>query len=549
MTTKKANNVSFVEFFMIWAKVQNWKVPDFHITVCEWLDAQQDVNLLMLPRGHSKSTILDVYNAYRLYKDPQDLILHQAATDSDAYKCSNGTIQVLESHPLTWKRQKKRGGTQKWWVQGSTDVRHGSLHARGILSNVTGARATYIENDDVENQVTTATPEAREKLQHRLSEQVHILIPEQKKLFIGTPHSYDSLYSKLKEQGANCLILPMFQKEARFTSGALEVSTLFKPEYIFVGIGTHARLLKADEDYSYIKNSTGYLITLKEKHHLIDVYADALWIERFTPKVMELRRKECNTVNEWSSQYQLHAKPVGEIRLDPDRLIKYNTEVSWHKANGQIMMMLGEKRIVSATLKLDPSSGKTKSDVSAVALVLSDEKGRLYWHRSIALTGDIAVTDENGQFTGGQMWQLADLIEEFKLPNVIIETNGIGGHVPSILRSILKKRNIYCGIEELHETQNKNKRIIAALESPLLSGYLYAHESVLETNGQESIQVKEMRLYDPSITNQKDDYIDSLAGAISAEPIRIGSHNHYPSYNENNNWSASNQYMEMKLDF
>ena len=79
--------------------------------------------------------------------------------------------------------------------------------------------------------------------------------------------------------------------------------------------------------------------------------------------------------------------------------------------------------------------------------------------------------------------------------------------------------------------------------------FLYAHQSVLKLNGQDSPQVKQMRLYDPSITNNEDDYVDSLAGAISAEPIRIGNHNHYPTYNHNNNWQASNQYNEMKLDF
>jgi hypothetical protein len=124
-----------------------------------------------------------------------------------------------------------------------------------------------------------------------------------------------------------------------------------------------------------------------------------------------------------------------------------------------------------------------------------------------------------------------------------------GGHVPSILRSVLKKRNIHCGVIEKHESQNKNKRIIGTLESPLLGSYLYAHQSVLTLNGKESPQIKEMRLYDPSITNQKDDYIDALAGAISAEPIRIGSHNNFATYNPNNNWQASNQYHEMKIDF
>ncbi|MBL8286162.1 hypothetical protein ACLDXX_12515 [Acinetobacter baumannii] len=68
-------------------------------------------------------------------------------------------------------------------------------------------------------------------------------------------------------------------------------------------------------------------------------------------------------------------------------------------------------------------------------------------------------------------------------------------------------------------------------------------------NGTDSPQVKEMRLFDPSVTNNKDDYVDSLAGAVSAEPVRIGTHNQYPTYNHNNNWQASNQYSEMKLDF
>lgn len=546
---KKANTANFVEFYLLWGLVNGWQIPDFHLTVCEWLEDFGHLGLLMLPRGHAKSTILDVYNAYRLYKNADELILHQGATDPDAYKCSRGTQQVLEKHPLTWNKQKCKGETQKWWIQGSSDVKHGSLHARGILSNVTGARSTFIQNDDVETPTTTATPGSREKLRYRLSEQVHILVPSSQRLFIGTPHSFDSLYTQVQEAGANCLVLRMFQHEARFTAGELEISTTFKPEYLFSGIGTQAKLLNEFDDYRIEKREHGYLIKLTTKHSLLDVYADALWADRFTSEVMEQRRKECNTVNEWDSQYQLHAKPIGEIRLDPDRLIPYSEEVTWHQANGHTTMMLGEKRIISATLKLDPSSGKTKSDISAVALVLQDENGKLYWHRSVALTGEIAVTENKGQIIGGQAYQLADIVEEFKLPFIIVETNGIGGHVPSILRSVFKKRNIYCGVRELHETQNKNKRILGTLEAPLLSGYLYAHQSILKLHGQDSPQVKEMRLFDPSVTNNRDDYVDSLAGAIAAEPIRIGTHNHYPTYKHNNNWQASNQYTEMKLDF
>lgn len=549
MAKKLNTKASFAEFYLVFAHTQKWIVPDFHLLVCDFLDNFGSLGVLMMPRGHGKSTLLEIYNAYRLYKNPEELILAQSATDADSNKTSRATAQMLEQNPLAWNVQKARGETKRWWVNGSSDVKHGSMRSSGILSNVTGARASLIVNDDTEVPDTTGTPEAREKLKYRLSEQIHILIPKGQRLFVGTPHAQDSLYSNLIEAGANHLVLKMFEKEARFTSGQTEIRTTFKPIYVFSGIGSQAKLLKDFDDYIITQSDTDFLIQFKTKHALIDCYSEALWTDRFTSEVMEQRRKECSTLGEWDSQYQMHNKAINEIRLDPDRLIPYSTEVTWHTANGHTVMMLGDKRITSATLKIDPSSGKTKSDVSAAALVLQDEQGRLYWHRSVALTGDVAITDEKGQFTGGQAWQVADLVEEFKLPNLVVESNGIGGYFGTILRSILKKRNLYCGVMERHENQNKNKRILEAVEAPLLSGFLYAHQSVLYLNGQDSPQVKQMRLYDPSITSNQDDYIDSLAGAISSEPIRIGKHNHYPVYNHNNNWQAANQYTDFKLDF
>lgn len=549
MAKKLKAKATFAEFYLVYAHTQKWTVPEFHLTVCDFLDNFGALGVLMMPRGHGKSTLLELYNAYRLYKDPEELILAQSATDTDSKKTSRATSQILEQNPLSWNCKQVRGSVTKWWINGATEVKHGNMHVKGILANVTGARATLIVNDDTETPSTTASPELREKLVYRLSEQIHILIPGGQRLFVGTPHAADSLYANLIEAGANHLVLKMFEKEARFTSGQKEVRTTFKPTYIFSGIGSQAKLLKDFDDYKITKTDTDYLIQFQASHGLIDCYSDALWIDRFTSETMEQRRKECSTLGEWDSQYQMHNKAINEVRLDPDRLIPYSEEVTWHKANGHTTMLLGDKRIVSATLKIDPSSGKTKSDVSAAALVLQDEQGRLYWHRSIALKGDVAITDENGQFTGGQAWQVSDLVEEFKLPNLIVESNGIGGYFGTILRSVFKKRNIYCGVQEKHETQNKNKRILEALEAPLLSGFLYAHASVLKLNGQDSPQVKQMRLYDPSIANNADDYIDSLAGAVSSEPIRIGTNNHYPTYKHENNWQSENQYLEMKIGF
>lgn len=544
--------VPFAAFYLVYAETLNWVVPDFHLDVCDFLEDYGTLGLLMMPRGHGKSTILDIYNAWKLYSNPDHLILHQGATDDDAYKVSRGTQQVLERHPLCviFKVQKARGELQKWWVSGSTDVRHGSIHARGILSNVTGSRANEIQNDDVEVPGNIGTPEAREKLRYRLGEQGFILIPGGQRLFVGTPHTHDSLYTDIKRLGAKCMILKMYENEKRFESVS-EAIVDFDPVYIFSGIGSQAKLLKEGINYQWIQQGKSYKIIFTEQHYLIDVYGEALWPERFTPAVMEERRKECRTINEWDSQYQLHAKPIGDVRLDPEKLIAYDCEPVLRRANGRYIMMLGERQIVGMTCRWDPSSGNTKSDVSAVTLVLHDDLGNKYWHRSIALKGEVIITDDFGEVTGGQVWQLCDLIEEYSIPSVTIETNGIGKFAPASLKAALKKRKLRCGVNEHNSVGQKNKRILDGIEGPLVSGLLWAHVSVLDTHEGEntSVQFKQMRMFNPAITDQEDDYLDSLAGAITDSPERIGKIHRQIEANEGVNWRTNGGVIEATLDF
>ena len=545
--------VSFAAFFLIYAEAMNWEVPDFHLDVCDFLEDYGPLGLLMMPRGHGKSTMLDIYNAWKLFRNRQHLILHQGATDGDASKCSRGTQQVIEKHPLCqlFGVFKERGELQKWWVSGSEDVRHGSLHARGVLSNVTGARAHEIQNDDVEMPANIGTPEAREKLRYRLSEQTHILIPGGQKLFVGTPHTHDSLYTQIQKLGAKCMILRMFEKEKRFEN-TVECLVDFKPIYVFSGISNTARLLKEKEDYLVRFNGNTWSIIFTEAHYLIDVYSESLWPERFTHTEMEKRRKECRTLNEWDSQYQMHAKPIGDVRLDPDKMIPYDCEPELKRANGQYYMMLGERRIVGISCRWDPSSGKIKSDVSAVSLVLHDDLGNKYWHRSIQLKGDVVTHNPNGEITGGQVWQLCDLIEKFHIPKLVIETNGIGNFAPAALKGTLKKRKIRCGITEHHSIGSKNKRILESLEGPLISGLIWVHVSVIDTPEEgenSSVQYKQMRMFNPAITDQEDDYLDSFAGAVVDQPERVGKIHRQNEVVEGPNWRSESGVHEATLDF
>ncbi|MFA2998979.1 phage terminase large subunit [Acinetobacter pittii] len=552
--------ISFLAFFLLWADVQKWKVPDFHVRVCDFLEAFYlivgCVALLMMPRGHSKSTILDVFNAWVIYCWPETQILHQGTTDSDAYKCSSGTRDVLSRHPLTIDCDPvkiKKGEVERWFVNGTNDVRYGTMLAKGILSGVTGHRAHFIQNDDVETPKTTGTPEAREKLPSRLSEQTHIAIPGARELWIGTPHTYDSLYEQIKKlTDVKCLILKMFEHEKRIEDSKKGQKVLldFEPIHAFTGIGKGSKYFKKGENYTCIQKGNLWEVTIHEEHYLIDFYSEGIWPERFTAKEMTKRREKCKTLNEWDSQYQMHAKPIGDVRLDPDKIIAYNCEPVLKRANRTTMFMIGERQIVGATFRWDPSSGKLKSDISSTALVFHDDIGNKYWHRSIALKGEVIETDADGRVIGGQVWQLCNIIKEFHLSKVTIETNGIGNFAPAALKAALKTRGIRCGVTEQHSTKSKNKRILDGIEGPLISGLLWAHVSVLEDeNGEDSAQVKQMREFNPAITDQPDDYLDSLAGAIVEAPERVGKSLNQTDYEETPNWRTNGGVYEATVDF
>ncbi|WP_260515151.1 MULTISPECIES: phage terminase large subunit [unclassified Serratia (in: enterobacteria)] len=535
--------ISFVAFFIMWAERMGWDVPDCHYRACHWLEHRGDLAVLRCFRGFGKSTILAVYNAWRYYQNRQYRILHQSEADGTAYKTSRDTQNVLRNHPLTRGMLPDGQGTvEQWWVNGSLDMRNGSMYAKGILSNVTSARADECQNDDVEVPRNIQTPEAREKLRYRLGEQTHILVPGGRKLFIGTPHTHDSLYDEVEAMGADCLTIKLFEKEHRIDekqATARSYALPFRPEYVFVGIHIGARLLAEGVDYQL--TATG--ITFAEPPGTtVDCYAECAWPERFTPAEMEKRRQETRTVNEWDSQYQLHSKPIGESRLDPERIREYNVQPEIRYANRSASMWLGSQQIVGAVAWWDVATGKAKADASAFSLVLTDARGHLYWHVCKELIGDLAEFDERDKITGGQVVQIRELVIGYQIPQVVVEVNGPGSFAGKLLRQALKGTG--CGVREEFTITNKQKRILDAFEAPLSSRFLWAHSDVLDGPAYD-----QMRDFNPAVTNQPDDFIDSGAGAISETPVRIGKLVGKPTAQGREDWQPSDGDHEVAVDY
>lgn len=540
-TEHEAPKVSLLVFFLLWAKRMRWDVPDIHVQACVWLENKGPLAVMRCFRGFSKSTILAIYNAWRYYKDQHYRILHQSESDPTAYKTSRDTQNVIRNHPLTRHLLPHNQGTvEQWWVLGAVDHRNASMFAKGILSNVTSARADECQNDDVEVPRNIATPEAREKLRYRLGEQTHILVPGGTKLFIGTPHTHDSLYDEIESMGADCLTIRMFAQEYRIEAANLNgYDVPFVPDVVFSGIGKHARLLVLGKDYQLTKTGIAFFTPPQT---LVDCYAGSAWPERFDAQELEKRRRETRTINEWDSQYQLHSKPVTEVRLDPSRMIPYDVQPTIREANGAVGMFLGSTQIVGAVAYWDCSLGKIKSDASALSLLLTDARGQLYWHFAEGLTGELAEFDDKGRIIGGQVWQVREYVIKYQIPCVVVETNGPGGFVPNILKQALKGTG--CGVREEHSSTNKQKRILDAFESPLSARFLWAHVDVLRGPVWD-----QMRDFNPAVNNQDDDFIDSGAGAISQTPVRIGRIVGKPTETKRDDWRPDAGVHEVQVDY
>jgi hypothetical protein len=525
-----ARPVDFLTFFILWARLQGWKVPLLHVQICMWLETcTEPERVLMVFRGAAKSTIYAVYKAWRLHRDARHRSLVWSADGPTAEMLTADVINVLRNHPLTVPLLGgRKPGKKRFWVNGTNDARNASMRSVGVDSNATGARADDVDFDDIEVPGNIETIEARLKLRNRIGDSTHILVPGGQATYIGTPHTTDSIYPEQIAAGAAVLKIALFAHSVRYTDTGRRTRFAFPhpvgPDGLYVMSGIHKGAAMLIEGRDYLLEG-GDVVFPRPPEATIDIASCCAWPERFTRDEIALRRRKTRTLNGWDSQYLLEAKPLTEIRLDPDKIKAYAVEPRvvlepvMRGGERRANMWLGQARIVGAACRWDPASGKLKSDVSALALVLQDDRGHRYWHRALALRGQVAVFDDDGKsIIGGQVLDIVQVVKDFQLHRVSIETNGIGGFAPTVLKAALKQAKIHdCGVSEIQSTENKNKRVLEALEDPLASGTLWAHTSVLEGDAYE-----QMRDWNPAIKDQPDDHLDSLAGAVSETPERIG---------------------------
>jgi len=419
------DDLSFALFFSLWATVQKWDVPALHWEVIQFLDHSDDWELntavLQIFRGAGKSTIIALWIVYMLVKDPTLRFLVLSADHLTAKRITADCQNIIKRHPLAMGLKGKERTWQKdrFFVRGSTDARNPSVAAHGIMSNITSARADFVVFDDVEVPKNCNSSEMREQLRARISETTHILIPQTgKTLFVGTPHTFESIYPENIKAGATSLTLPM--------------------------------IVKPEGEFPYL---TG----------------ESRWPERFNPDTIKQRQLRSKSKAEFLSQYQLMPMNIEDSILDPTLLQVYDDEVEFRVGNGQWSAIIGEKLMMSVSSFWDVSLSKARGDDSVLAIVFTDGEGHIYIHRTLSIEGDVHQ----------QCQQVADYAKDFNVPIVIVETNGVGAFVPQIL--LEKTRGKGIGVDGRATSKNKAIKIIEAFETPLSGGFLHVHKSVYDS--------------------------------------------------------------------
>ena len=290
----------FAEFVWIWNRQQAQATPRLHLQIARWLAVRWQAGerelLLLAFRSSGKSTLVGLFCAWLLSQNPDLRILVLAGDFALAKKMVRNVKRIIERHPLT--ASLKPAHTDHWasdqfTVKRRAELRDPSMLAKGIGANITGLRADVVICDDVEVPNTCDTPPKRADLRARLRELEYVVVPGGLQVFVGTPHTYYSIYADQPrpEIGEAHAALAGFHR--------LEVP-------------------------------------------LLDEQGRCRWPERFAPARIEAIRRRTGPAK-FDSQMMLRPRSIVEGRLDPERLRVYDADLRYTEGNHEARLALADR--------------------------------------------------------------------------------------------------------------------------------------------------------------------------------------------------------------
>ncbi len=439
-------------------------------------------------RGTGKSTLTAIFASWFLLCNPDKTVMVLSATQQKAIEFVSQTRKILTVVPYC--KEMAPGDHTKDSALGfnietrTTFTQDMSCTARGSTSQLTGLHADLCICDDVEISTNTQTAEARESLLHKLTELESIRNKGSRVLFLGTPHSSESIYTVLREA------YPIVKYPALMPDPTIQGQAQDVADWIWdLGLqpGDSTQPERFDEEMLMDRKAKIGPSAFALQYMLDTSLADA---DKYPLKlsdlvVFDVDLEEAPEKVVWQGQNSNKKLP------------------SWGLSGDMIMepMYVATDYLpyTHRHMVVDPS-GRGK-DETAVC-VASTLGGMIYIHE---------LTGWEGGYNDAVLKKIAKLANEYSLKLVRVESNFGDGLFAKVLAPILLD---YCGpiaIEEFRVAGFKEKRMIETLE-PVMSQHRLCWDRRVAKDEKNQIQLT--RLCEIRGALKHDDRVDALSSAV-----------------------------------
>lgn len=190
-----------------------------HEDVCNWIQMNTESGVLrqlvLLPRGHLKSTLIALYVAWRIVKRPWITILYASASGDLAEKQLDAITQILTGPDVSfyWRGliHAKISDREKWRTKAiqvdhherkARAIRDDTIRAMSVGSTITGDHYDLSILDDIIAPNSDADPwsvSGREMADRWYAQLASVMNPGSELIAVGTRYHKKDLYSKMQE--------------------------------------------------------------------------------------------------------------------------------------------------------------------------------------------------------------------------------------------------------------------------------------------------------------------------------------------------------------
>ena len=411
----------------------------------------------------------------------------------------------------------KRRSILGWDVEPAAPSQTPSVRAGGIGSQITGSRADYIIQDDIEVPNNSDSQLKREKLSFRSQEPERILKPGGRIAFLGTPQSEETIYNILPQRGYHKRIWPVRyptpeQCDAYGDSLSPAMTEVLEREPHMAGEPSDPDRF---DDEEILKREAGQGRSGFALQYMLDPrISDAM---RYPLKLSDLIVMDCDPTTApekvvYASGPEQEIKDLTNVGFSSDRWYRPMTVVGdWIPYSGIVMAV-------------DPS-GRGKDELAYCVMAM--------------LNGYLYVLELGGFYGHGYsdevLTHLAEKAKQWKCQYGVIESNFGDGMFERLWTPHLARVHPMT-LEEVRHNVQKEKRIIDTIEPIANQHRLIINRSVIENDwkqqGKLGIPEEELqrhRLFHQytRITKDRgclvmDDRVDVLAMAVAYWTERLG---------------------------